>query len=282
MRIDAHHHVWDLAARPQAWLAVLPEIHRSFHFDELRPHLAAAGVDGTILVQVDAVLAETEEFLALAAREPTIVGVVGWVDLTSGSVGDDIAHLRRLPGGDRLVGIRHLVQGEADPRWLLRDDVLEGLAAVAAAGLVYDLLVTHDQLPAAVEVVGRLPQLRFVLDHLGKPPIAAGDLDPWRARITALAAHHNVAAKLSGMVTEAGDDLTLDAFAPWARHLLTAFGPERVMAGSDWPVCLLVQPYDQVTLLNEELVAGLAPLDRAAVLGGTAATWYRVSSTARA
>lgn len=275
VRIDAHHHVWDLDVRPQAWLSVFPSIHRSFLLDELRPLLAEAGVDGTVLVQVGAVPAETEEFLALAAREPLICGVVGWVDLTSGAVADEIARLRTLPGGDLLVGVRALVESETDPRWLLRDDVLDGLRALAGAGLVYDLLVTHDQLPAAVEVVGRVPELRFVLDHLGKPPIAAGGLDPWREQITALAAYPHVVAKLSGLVTEAGDGWTLETIRPFAEHLLQAFGPDRVMVGSDWPVCLVgASSYAQVTELHDSLVAHLTPAERAAIRGGAAVRWY--------
>ncbi len=275
VRIDAHHHVWDLDVRPQSFLAAFPSIHRTFLLDELEPLLADAGVDGTVLIQVDAVTAETEEFLALAAREPVIRGVVGWVDLTSGAVSEEIDRLRTLPGGDLLVGIRSLVESEADPRWLLRDDVLDGLRALAGAGLVFDLLVTHDQLPAAVEVVGLVPELRFVLDHLGKPPIAAGRLDPWREQITALAAYPHVVAKLSGLVTEAGDGWTIETIRPFAAHLLDVFGPDRVMVGSDWPVCLVgASSYAQVTELHDSLVAHLDPAERAAIRGGTAVRWY--------
>lgn len=277
-RVDTHHHVWDLEVRPQAWLEKLPAIHRTFDIGDLRPSLAAAGVDGTVLVQVLALAVETEEFLALADREPTILGVVGWLDLTSGRVAAEIERLRGLPGGHLLVGLRHLVESEPDPGWLLRDDVLEGLLAVADAGLVYDLLVTHDQLPAAVEIAARVPGLRFVLDHLGKPAIAAGDLDPWRERITALAAHPHVAAKLSGMVTEAGDGWTPETIRPFAEHLLEAFGPDRVMAGTDWPVCLLAGSYAQVTELGELLIDHLTPDERAAVRGGTAVRWYDLQS----
>lgn len=278
LRIDTHHHVWDLDVRPQPWLEERPAIHRSFGMDELRPSLAAARVDGTVLVQVAAVVVETEEFLALADREPMIRGVVGWLDLTSGRVGAEIKRLRGLPGGDLLVGLRHLVESEPVPGWLLRDDVLDGLRAVADAGLVYDLLVTHDQLPAAVEIAARVPGLRFVLDHLGKPAIAAGDLDPWRERITALAAHPHVAAKLSGMVTEAGDAWIPETIRPFAEHLLEAFGPDRVMAGTDWPVCLLAGSYAQVTELGELLIDHLTPDERAAVRGGTAVRWYDLQS----
>jgi L-fuconolactonase len=275
-RIDAHHHVWDLSVRDQPWTAELPAIRRSFAFGELRPALQAAGIAGTVLVQTITVPEETPEFLALAAAHPEILGVVGWVDLTAPDVGKRLAALRALPGGEHLVGIRHQVQGEPDPRWLLRPDVLDGLAAVADAGLVYDLLVIPEQLPAAVEVAGRVPGLRFVLDHAGKPPIAAGLLDPWREQISALAAHPEVACKLSGLVTEASEHPTVAELAPYAGHVLDAFGADRVMVGSDWPVCLLRGSYADVDALHRELLAGLGAPERALVLGGTATRWYRL------
>ncbi|MGH3716169.1 MAG: amidohydrolase family protein [Micromonosporaceae bacterium] len=275
-RIDAHHHLWDLAVRDQPWTAELPVLRRTFTVGELLPQLDAYGIDGTVLVQTVTLPGETPELLALAAAYPRIFGVVGWVDLTAPGVGDRTAGLRSLPGGERLVGIRHQVQAEPDPRWLLRDDVLAGLAEVARAGLAYDLVVTHDQLPAAVEVAGRVPELRFVLDHAGKPPIAAGGLDPWREHLTALAAHPNVACKLSGLATEAGPEWTVADLAPYADHVLEAFGADRVMAGSDWPVCLLRGSYGEIERAHRELVASLTAAESAQVMGGTAARWYRL------
>lgn len=275
VRIDSHHHVWDLDVRSQEWLTVFPTIHRTFLFDEFRPLLAEEGVDGTVLVQVRDVTEETEEFLALAAREPLIRGVVGWVDLTSGRVAEEVARLRAMPGGDLLVGVRALVESESDPRWLLREGVVTGLRALAGTGLVFDLLVTHDQMPAAVEVVGLVPELRFVLDHLGKPPIAAGRLDPWREHLTALAVHPHVVAKLSGLVTEAGDDWTIESIRPFAAHLLECFGADRVMFGSDWPVCLVgASSYAEVVELHESLVAHLTAAELTQIRGGTAVRWY--------
>jgi L-fuconolactonase len=280
-RIDAHHHVWDLRVRDQPWTAELPPLRRTFTFDELLPQLAAAGVDGTVLVQTITVPEETPELLALAGAHPQICGVVGWVDLTTPDVGTRLAALRALPGGDRLVGVRHQVQGEPDPRWLLRPDVLDGLAQVAEAGLVYDLLVTHEQLPAAVEVAGRVPELRFVLDHAGKPPIASGVLDPWRDHLAALAAHPLVAAKLSGLVTEAAADWAPEDIAPFAAELLAAFGPDRVMVGSDWPVCLLRASYAEIDALHRSLIGSWPAADREQLLGGTAARWYRLAPVPR-
>ncbi len=278
MRIDAHHHVWDLSVRDQPWTVDLPGLHRSFDLAELRPSVLAHGVDATVVVQTITVADETPELLALAAREPLVAGVVGWVDLTAPDVADRLAALRSRPGGHRLVGIRHLVQGEPDPRWLCRDDVRRGLAAVAGAGLAYDLLVVPPQLPAAIETVAALPELTFVLDHAGKPAIASGGgLASWRSDIRALAALPNVAVKLSGLITEADHATwTVDQLRPYARTLLDAFGADRVMFGSDWPVCLLAGSYDDVIAAAEVLTGGLDAREQAAVFGRTAARWYRI------
>jgi L-fuconolactonase len=276
-RVDAHHHVWDLAVRDQPWTAGLPALRRSFPLAELEPELRSAGIEATVLVQTVDVPEETPELLALAAKHPVIAGVVGWVDLTAPDVADRIAELVTGPGGRRLVGIRHGVQGEPDPRWLCRDDVRRGLAAVADAGLVYDLLVVPVQLPAAVETVRALPGLRFVLDHAGKPMIAQGERAGWAADIATLAAEDNVAVKLSGLVTEADlDNWTTEDIRPYAEDVLAGFGPERTMYGSDWPVCLLAADYPRVAGLARALIAGLSEAERDAVLGGTAARWYRL------
>jgi L-fuconolactonase len=273
-RIDAHHHVWDLAARPHAWLDPEPmaPVRRTYTLDDLAGEAAAAGVERTVLVQVLADLDETREFLAIAAASELVAGVVGWVDLTAPGVADTLAE---LPPG--LVGVRHGVQSEPDPDWLDRPDVRRGLADVAAAGLAYDLLTLPHQLPSAIRTVAALPELTFVLDHLSKPPIASGELEPWRGRIKELAAHPNVFCKLSGMVTEADWAAWQVAdLRPYAEVVLEEFGPERVMFGSDWPVCLLAARYDQVVAAADELCAGLSESERAAVFGGTARRAYKL------
>ncbi|TDC06743.1 amidohydrolase [Streptomyces sp. 8K308] len=279
-RIDAHHHVWDLGRRPHHWLdgQESAAIRRDFGLGDLAGPAAAAGVTGTVLVQVLPDPAETAEFLALAAGSELVAGVVGWVDLTAGAaVGERLAELRAGPGGELLVGVRHLVQGEADDRWLCRPDVRRGLAAVAAAGLAYDLLVLPHQLPAAVDTVRALPGLTFVLDHLAKPPIAAGRREPWAGLLGELAGAPNVYAKLSGLVTEADHaGWTVAALRPYAETALAAFGPGRLMFGSDWPVCLLAASYAEVVAAAEELTAALSPAERAGVFGGVAARAYRL------
>lgn len=277
MRVDAHHHLWDLAVRDQPWTADLPALRRNFDLDDLRPELNAAGIDSTVVVQTVDVLAETEELLALAAGEPLIGGVVGWVDLTAPDVAEALDRLQAGPGGDRLVGIRHGVQSEPDPRWLLQAEVADGLRTVADHGLVYDLLVRPLQFPAAVELVGRLPEVSFILDHGGKPDIAQGGFAAWQPLLSRLAGHDNVAVKLSGLITEADPERWTKAdIVPYARELISRFGPGRVLYGSDWPVCNLAGGYAAVAGLVEELIKDLATDEQQLIMGGSAEYWYRL------
>ena len=281
MIVDAHHHLWDPAARRHDWLAGLPRLRRAFGLEDYARASAVAGVTASVLVQVLASSPETEEFLATAAatarQTPEVAGVVGWVDLTAGDVPDELDRLRGLPGGDRLVGIRHLVQDEPDPNWLGRPDVGRGLRAVGAAGLVYDLLVRPSQLPAALRVTAKLDEVRFVLDHAGKPEIGAGRTEPWAGLITELAALPNLTCKLSGLVTEAGPAWTRESFEPYVDRLLESFGPGRLMFGSDWPVCTIAASYAEVaTLARELLEPRLSEDERAAVFSRTAVTVYRL------
>jgi L-fuconolactonase len=280
--IDAHHHLWDTAVRDYAWMdgAWADPIRGRFdagrYAEATKPH----GVTGSIVVQALHDLGETHDLL-YAADNPVetetgdesgpIQGVVGWVDLTASDVADRLAALR---SAGPLVGIRHQVQDEPDPQWLLRPPVVRGIAAVGAAGLVYDLLVKPPQADAALDVVRRLPEVTFVLDHAGKPDIAGGMWEPWAAWITSLAGLPNVTAKLSGLVTEAATEWKPADLLPYARHVLSSFGPDRVMYGSDWPVCTLAASYDQVLAVAEE---ALSPGDREAVFGETARSVYRLS-----
>ncbi|MBD9722481.1 amidohydrolase family protein [Streptomyces caniscabiei] len=275
--IDAHHHVWDLSVRDQDWITgpELVPLHRDFLLVDLEPEARTAGVTATVLVQTIDVPEETPEFLALAQDSDLVAGVVGWTDLTSPDVSSALAALREGPGGEHLVGIRHQVQGEADPRWLVRPDVLRGLAAVAEAGLVYELVVRPRQLAAAHEAALRLPGLTFVLDHAGKPPIASGELRPWADAVCLLASLPNTVCKLSGMVTEADwDQWSVEDLRPYANTVLEAFGPRRLMFGSDWPVCRLAATYTEVISTARELTAALQPAERHEVFTGTARRTY--------
>ncbi|MFC6704175.1 amidohydrolase family protein [Flexivirga alba] len=276
-RIDAHHHVWDLGVRDQPWTEALPPLRRSFLYAELAPSLTRHAIDGTVVVQTVCVPEETPELLALAHETPTIAGVVGWVDLEAPDVTDRLAALRSGPGGQRLVGIRHQVQEEPDPEWLARPAVLAGLAAVAAADFAYDLVVRSDQLPMVFDAVRAIPELRFVLDHGGKPPIASGALEPWRTNLRAISSCPNVSVKLSGLGTEA-DPPSLDprTLQPYVETLLEAFGPGRTMFGSDWPVCLLAGSYDETIETATQFTDQLSPAEAADVFGETAKRVYRL------
>jgi L-fuconolactonase len=276
--VDAHHHVWDLGVRDPDWLRDrrLAPIHRTFTTADLRPLAAAAGVGASVLVQTLALADETDELLALADGDDLVAGVVGWVDLTAPEVADRLAALLDGPHGAVLRGVRHLVQDEPDDDWLARPDVLRGLRAVGEAGLVYDLLTLPRQLPAAVRAVSATPSLVFVLDHCSKPPIASGALEPWAGELRALARLPNVVCKLSGLVTEAAPGWTVADLRPYAGVVLDAFGPRRLMLGSDWPVCLLAAPYDTVIGTALELIEGLSPAERSEVLSGTATRVYRL------
>lgn len=276
--IDSHHHVWDTTARDHAWLAELPAINRTFGLADLHPLAAAAGVSGTVLVQVLGDVAETQEFLALAAADPLVRGVVGWVDLTEPGVTDTLAGLQAGPGGDHLVGIRHLVQSEPDLEWLLKPEVRAGIAEVGVAGLVYDLLILPGHLDIAHRLITELPDVSFVVDHMAKPRIALGEIDDWARGMRRLAELPNVACKVSGILTEAGDNFSVPALTRYVRVVLEAFSARRLMIGSDWPVSLLATDYQQVvsTLVETLTSAGATGTDLAQTTSATAERWYRL------
>jgi L-fuconolactonase len=277
--IDAHHHVWDPARADYPWMTDdLAVIRRKFDTGDLREVMAPAGVTGTVLVQTRSSFAESIEFLALAEATDFILGVVAWVDLASPDVDAQIRTLKESPGGTYLVGIRHQVHDEADPDWLLRDEVARGLAAVHAHGLAYDLLLRPRELPAAIAAVLRMPEMRWVLDHIAKPEIAKGSWEPWAGQIRQLAeASATCWVKLSGMVTEADwTNWTADDIEPYVRHVLACFGPRRTMIGSDWPVCLLAAPYARVMHTARQLVAHLPLDEQEDVLWRNAVAAYRL------
>ena len=272
MVVDAHHHLWDPAHREYPWMGdELAAVRRRFDASDLKPLLDANGIDRTVLVQTISTLAETREFLQNAAENEFIAGVVGWVDLTDRAVDKTIAGLKRSEGGSFLVGIRHQVHDESDPRWLLRDDVQRGIAAVGDAGLVYDVLVRTRELPAALETVKRHSPIRFVIDHSAKPRIAAGPRDAaWEAALAPLSDLANVTCKVSGLFTEADwKSWTVEQVEPYVRRVIDWFGADRCMFGSDWPVSLLAASYEQVVTTTRQLVS-----DDEQIMGGTAARVY--------
>jgi L-fucono-1,5-lactonase len=285
--IDAHQHFWDLSAHDQPWLRsdpALAPLLRNFSPADLAPLAAAGGVTATVAVQTVTESGETPELLALAAGPGLVAGVVGWADLTAPGVADVLAALRERPGGDRLAGIRHPVLVEPDPDWLARPDVLRGLTAVAAAGLAYDIVGEPRHLPAAVTAATRLPQLTFVLDHLGNPDVSPGASpaarQPWAGAVTRLAALPNTTAKLSGILgvpaPPGATPGTVAHIHPYYDFVLSEFGASRLMFGSDWPPCTLDASYAQVCAAARSLTAGLSNSEREAIFSRTARRTYRL------
>jgi L-fuconolactonase len=284
--IDAHHHLWDLSAHDQPFLEqpALAPLRRNFLLSELEPQAAGQDVTSTVLVQTITEPGETPEMLALAADGGLVAGVVGWADLEAPGVADALAGLRELPGGEHLVGIRHPVLVEPDPAWLARPAVLRGLAAVAEAGLVYDVVAAGAQLRAVVTAATATPQLTFVLDHLGNPEMRAEPDGSWLSALRAFAALPNTAAKLSGFLSEppagqpqAPADGPVDPTAhlrPYYEIALSSFGPQRLMFGSDWPVSTLTMRYADVVAVARTLTASLSGDEQAAVFHGTARRIY--------
>jgi L-fuconolactonase len=282
LRIDAHQHFWDPARFHYPWMegAALDAVRRPFTPADLAPALSANGIDGTVLGQTLSDVTETRVFLDTARDTDFVRGVVGWVDLVDPAVGDTLDELAETYG-NLLVGIRHQVHDEPDPDWLRRGEVRRGLRAVEARGLCYDVLVRTRELPAATATVAALPGLAFVLDHIAKPRIAEGWDEPWSAAIADLAALPNVHVKLSGMVTEADwGSWNADTLAPFVERVLDLFGIDRVMFGSDWPVCLLAASgYDEVIGALSAVLNRLSEAERDKVFGGTACTFYGITDT---
>jgi len=273
MRIDAHQHFWRYSAEEYDWIDdSMASLRRDFLPLDLKPELDAAGFDACIAVQARQTLEETRWLLALADENPFIAGVIGWVDLRAESVREQLAELSENP---RLVGVRHVVQAEPDDRFLLRPDFLRGIAALQEFDLTYDILIYPRHLPVAVEFVSRFPQQHFVLDHLAKPFIKAQTIEPWASNIRELARFPNVFCKVSGMVTEA--DWTSwkpEHFQPYLETALQAFAPDRLMIGSDWPVCRVAGSYSKVMSLVIEFLDQHAPDAREKLLGGNAQRAY--------
>jgi L-fuconolactonase len=275
MRIDAHQHFWRYRGETHAWISEsMAVLKRDFLPRDLEPLLRARGFTGCVAVQAAQSVDETRFLLELAARHPFVRGVVGWVDLLSPDLDRQLEHFSR---DRRFRGVRHVAQDEPDDRWLARPDVVRGVGALRRFGLTYDILVYARQLPSAIELVRHLPDQPFVLDHVAKPEIRAGRLEPWRSDLRALAAHANVACKLSGLVTEAAwESWTAEGLRPWLETALECFGPQRLMIGSDWPVCLLAGDYDRVVGLATDFIASLTADEQAAILGANALRFYGI------
>jgi len=273
--IDAHQHFWIYNDREFAWLDdSMAALRRNFLPADLQPELKANGFLASVVVQTCQTLEETRWLLGLAEQNSSILGVVGWADLCSPEIA---LQLKDLAANPKLVGLRHIVQVEPDDRFLLRPDFLRGIAALEQFDLAYDILIYARHLPVAIEFVKQFPRQRFVLDHMAKPPIKMKEIDLWADGIRRLSAFPNVYCKMSGLVTEADwQHWTRDDIAPYLEVVFDSFGPDRLMIGSDWPVCLVAASYAQATGLVKDYILKRAP-DRASdVLGGNAQRFWRL------
>jgi L-fuconolactonase len=273
MRVDAHQHFWKYSGAEYGWIDdSMTALRRDFLPADAVREMAGAGVDAGVAVQARQSLEETRWLLSLAEAHPQIAGVVGWFDLQSADVW---AQLDRFAAHPKLVGVRHIVQSEADDRFLMRPAFRRGIAQLEAFRLPYDLLIYPRHLPVASEFVSQFERQRFVLDHLGKPDIRGGELRLWERDLRRLAAHPNVYAKLSGLVTEADHERWTPAqIRPYLDVAFDCFGAERLMIGSDWPVCTVAADYARTIAVVTDYVAALSSADRDAVLGGTAQRFW--------
>ena len=271
--VDAHQHFWDIQRFSYPWLS--PEqavLYRNYGPEDLKPEMDAAGVQRSVFVQATHVVDEARWVLRLSDRYPFIAGVVGWVDLTDPDIGMVLHELQQHP---RFKGVRHQVHDEPDDRWLLRDDVWRGLEELAARGLTFDLLLFPRHLPHLPEVLEQHPTLRFVIDHLAKPPIKSGETEPWQTDLQRVARYPNVWCKLSGMVTEASHhSWRPEDLKPYVQSAVDLFGYDRLMWGSDWPVCRLAADYGQVKAALLQALGAVDDESLEKILGRNAIGFY--------
>ena len=272
MRVDSHQHFWNYDEIQSPWIPQGAPLHRSWLPADLAPLLAQEGLEGCLAVQARQSLEESRWLLELADSHPIIKGVVGWVDLRDTGVESDLVALARHP---KFRGVRHVVQDESDPLFMLDPHFLRGVGYLRRLGLTYDLLIFPHQLPAAIELARRFPEQPLVLDHIAKPAIKAGELSPWREHLRELAKFPNVFCKVSGMVTEADHAAWQPSdFAPYLEVVFTAFGKDRLMYGSDWPVCLFAGSYRKVFALVDDATRGWSEAARERFFGDNAARFY--------
>ena len=277
-RIDAHHHLWRYNKIEYDWIGPgMDAIARDFAPPDLRREMSACGIDGSVAVQARQSVEETEWLLDVAENSEFIRGVVGWAPIASRGL---LGITERWGGRKKLKGLRHIIQGESDDEFILREDFNAGIAALAGTGLVYDILIYEKHLPAAVTFVDRHPNQVFVLDHIGKPRIKERVWEPWRGNLLELGKRGNVYCKLSGMVTEADwKNWTVADLRPYVEVVLGAFGPDRLVFGSDWPVCLLASSYRDWFETAQQFLAMLSTPEKDLVFGGVAAKVYSLENT---
>lgn len=276
-RVDAHQHYWSPAHGDYGWLRDTPELHaiyRDFGTEDLAPLLDDVAIDATVLVQAAPSEAETARLLTIAANPASRVrAVVGWTDLAAN---DAPRRIRRLAQEPLLRGLRPMLQNLPDPEWILDPRLEPAIRTMTELGLCLDLLIKPHQIDAATKFALRHPFLPMVIDHAAKPDIANGQFEPWASQIATFARSTRVSCKLSGLATEADDDWNAAALRPYVDHLVSHFGPLRLMWGSDWPVLNLAGSYGQWHAASSELLAGLSPLEQEQIMGTNAATFYGI------
>jgi L-fuconolactonase len=272
MRLDAHQHFWSYDAAQYPWIPPGSPLHRTWLPDDLAALQAPLGFEGSIAVQARQVVGESDWLLGLADRHAGVKGVVGWVDLRSDRVEEDLVRLARHP---KFVGVRHVVQDEPDDDFMLGADFRRGISKLRAHGLTYDLLIYPRQLRAALRLAENFPEQAFVLDHVAKPNVKDGRLEPWRSDLLRLARLPNVHCKVSGLITEADHRAwRAEQFRPYLDTVFEAFGLPRLMYGSDWPVCLFAGDYAAAFSLIDDYARQFTPAEREALFGGNCASFY--------
>jgi L-fuconolactonase len=273
MIIDAHQHFWHYDPQRDTWITPeMSALKRDFLPDDLRPELATNRVDGTIAVQASQSEHETKFLLSLAAQHTEIMGVVGWVDLRDSGIQDRLKYFSTF---EKLRGFRHIAQSEPDDRFLVQHDFCRGIECLREFNFTYDILIYPRQLPAAIDLVRKFPEQAFVIDHMAKPRVRIGELEPWAKQVEEIAAHSNVWCKLSGLVTEAEwRKWTPQQFQPYFDLVLRAFGTDRLMFGSDWPVCLLSATYAETQQLVADVISDLSSAEQQKILALNAMSFY--------
>jgi L-fuconolactonase len=282
MRIDSHHHLWDLSARDYDWMAgdEMAPIRRNFAIDDLHQAIAGTGIERTVYVQASMTHEETYEVLALAENVPTIVAVVGWLDVDSPLSIAECEKYLSAKGGKYLKGIRDIAQDHPDLNYLARPQSIATVKELGKMGITYDILTKTPELSAAIELVRACPETRFVLDHISKPYISKGEVEPWKSLITKLASFENVSCKISGIVTEAKwKNWQVSDITPYTDHIIESFSTSRIMFGSDWPVALLgAESYSQVVQLAESVTAGFSASENEAFWKNNVMRSYKITN----
>ena len=282
MKIDSHHHLWDLSVRPQTWMTGdnMDSVRRNFDENDLREAIAGTGIEKTILVHATTTHEETYEMLDLAQRDSLIIGVVGWLQIDSPNAIAECEKYLAAPGGSYLKGIRDVAQDLPDSQYLAKPQSIATVQKLGKMGLVYEILTKTPELQAGIDLVKACPDVEFVLDHISKPYISRQEFEPWKSLISELARFENVSCKISGMVTEANwNKWEVSDFVPYVDHVIESFTPKRIMFGSDWPVALLAtQSYSDVVHLAESVTSQLSESEKQGFWGNNATHKYKVTN----